>query len=91
MSEAVARLVERGDPDRWRTAMTASEAARPGLLALYAFNLELARAPWVASEPLLAAIRLQYTHAQRTEHDAEGNLLARREGLNAAQPRVGRL
>lgn len=60
MIEAVARLVERGDPDRWRTAMTAPEPARPGLLALYAFNLELARAPWVASEPLLAAIRLQW-------------------------------
>lgn len=60
MSAAVAQLVERGDPDRWRTAMTAPEAARPGLLALYAFNLELARAPWVASEPLLAAIRLQW-------------------------------
>lgn len=60
MSDAVAGLVERGDPDRWRTAMTAPWAARPGLFALYAFNLEIARASWVASEPLLAAIRLQW-------------------------------
>jgi phytoene/squalene synthetase len=29
-------------------------------MALYAFNLELARAPWVASEPMLAAIRLAW-------------------------------
>ena len=60
MSEGTAGLVERGDPDRWRTVMTAPEEARPGLLALYAFNLEIARAAWVASEPLLAAIRLQW-------------------------------
>ena len=45
---AVAGLVERGDPERWRSAMTAPPAARPGLMALYAFNLEVARAPWVA-------------------------------------------
>jgi 15-cis-phytoene synthase len=58
--DEVAEQVRRGDPDRWRTAMLAAPAARPGLLALYAFNLELARAPWVASEPGLAAIRLAW-------------------------------
>jgi phytoene/squalene synthetase len=57
---AVAALVERGDPERWRSAMTAPPAARPGLMALYAFNLEIARAPWVASEPGLAGIRLRW-------------------------------
>ncbi len=62
MSDAVAGLVERGDPERWRTAMLAAPAARPGLMALYAFNLEIARAPWVASEPALAAIRLRWWH-----------------------------
>jgi phytoene/squalene synthetase len=56
----LAALVERGDPERFRTAMTAPAAAQPGLLALYAFNLEIARAAWVASEPLLAGIRLQW-------------------------------
>ncbi len=55
-----AALVARGDPERWRTAMAAAPAARPGLLALYAFNLEIARAPWVASEPIIAEIRLQW-------------------------------
>jgi phytoene synthase len=60
MTEALAALVERGDPDRWRAAMTAPPEARPGLMALYAFNLEIARAPWVATEPMLAQIRLQW-------------------------------
>ena len=60
--EGVAALVERGDPERWRTAMAAPPKARPGLMALYAFNLEIARAPWVASEPGLAAIRLRWWH-----------------------------
>jgi phytoene/squalene synthetase len=57
---AVAALVERRDADRWRSAMTAPPAARPGLMALYAFNLEIARAPWVASDPALAGIRLRW-------------------------------
>ncbi|HET9067713.1 MAG TPA: squalene/phytoene synthase family protein [Amaricoccus sp.] len=57
---AVAALVERGDPDRWRSAMTAPPPARPGLMALYAFNLEIARAPWMASDPILARIRLRW-------------------------------
>ena len=60
MTEAVAELVRRGDPERWRTAMAAPPGQRPGLMALYAFNLEIARAPWVTSEPLLAEIRLQW-------------------------------
>lgn len=59
-AEACAALVERGDPDRWRSAMTAPAPRRAGLMALYAFNLEVARAPWVASEPLMVEIRLQW-------------------------------
>jgi 15-cis-phytoene synthase len=58
--DEVADAVRRGDPDRWRTAMLAPAAAQPGLMALYGFNLELARAPWAASEPALAAIRLTW-------------------------------
>jgi phytoene/squalene synthetase len=60
-AEACAALVERGDPERWRTAMAApAGAARDGLMALYAFNLEIARAAYVASEPMLGAIRLRW-------------------------------
>jgi 15-cis-phytoene synthase len=59
-AEACADLVRRGDPDRWRTAMLAPVAKRPGLMALYAFNLEIARAPWVTREAMLAEIRLRW-------------------------------
>ena len=57
---ACAALVERGDPDRFLAAMAAPVAARGALFVLYAFNLELARAPWVTAEPLIARMRLQF-------------------------------
>jgi 15-cis-phytoene synthase len=58
--EVLAERVRRGDPDRFRAAMTAPPAARGGLMALYAFNLEIARAPWATSEAMLAEIRLRW-------------------------------
>jgi len=57
---ACAALVERGDPDRFLAAMAAPVAQRAPLLVLAAFNLELARAPWVTREPLIARMRLQF-------------------------------
>ncbi len=57
---ACAAHVERGDPDRFLAVMAAPPDARPPLWALYAFNLEVARAPWLAKEPVLAQMRLQY-------------------------------
>lgn len=57
---ACAALVERGDPDRFRAVMAAPVAARAVLFPLYAFNLEVARAPWVTAEPLIAEMRLQW-------------------------------
>lgn len=57
---ACAALVERGDPDRFLAMMAAPPGARPALAVLYAFNLELARAPWVTAEPLVARMRLQF-------------------------------
>lgn len=57
---ACAALVERGDPDRFLAAMAAPVAARARLFPLYAFNLEVARAPWVTQEPLIAEMRLQW-------------------------------
>lgn len=58
--EACAALVERGDPERWRAAMAAPEPGRGGLMALYAFNLEIARAGYVVSEPMMGEIRLRW-------------------------------
>lgn len=58
---ACAVLVERGDPERFRTLMAAPPGPpRQALTALYAFNLEVARAAYVASEPLLGMIRLRW-------------------------------
>ena len=58
--EACAELVERGDPDRFLSAMTAPPDARGGLMVLYAFNLEVVRAPWVTKEAMIAEMRLQW-------------------------------
>jgi phytoene/squalene synthetase len=85
-------MVQRGDPDRWLALMAAPAGARGALAVLYAFNLELARAPWVAREPLLARMRLQFwrevvTEADRPRaHEVAGPLvrLIRDRGLPAA-------
>ena len=57
---ACAGLVQRGDPDRFMAAMAAKPAARDVLFPLYAFNLEVARAPWLTQEPMIAEMRLQW-------------------------------
>lgn len=57
---ACAELVERGDPDRFRAAMASAPAARDVLFPLYAFNVEVARAPWVTKEAMIAEMRLQW-------------------------------
>lgn len=77
--DACARLVEQGDPDRFAATMAAPPAARARLLPLYAFNLELARAPWVASEPMIAEMRLQWWRdmledPHRRAHEVAGPL-----------------
>ena len=58
--QACAELVRIGDPDRFLSAMTAPPAQRGALFVLYAFNLELARAPYMSSEPLIGEMRLQF-------------------------------
>jgi 15-cis-phytoene synthase len=57
---ACADLVRRGDPDRFRAVMAAPVAARARLFPLYAWNLEVARAPWASAEPLIGEMRLQW-------------------------------
>ena len=58
--QACADIVRKGDPDRFRAAMAAPVEARKVLFPLYAFNVEVARAPWVASEPMIGEMRLQW-------------------------------
>ncbi len=57
---ACAQLVERGDPDRFAATMAAPADARPALFAIYAFNVEVARAPWLTQEAMIAEMRLQW-------------------------------
>ena len=57
---ACAALVEKADPERFRATMAAPVAARRVLFPLYAFNVEVARAPWVTEEPMIAEMRLQW-------------------------------
>lgn len=59
-SEACAALVQRGDPDRFAAVMAAPSEMRARLWPIYAFNLEVARAPWVTKEPMIAEMRLQW-------------------------------
>ncbi len=57
---ACAELVRRGDPDRFLSAMTGTPDQRARLFPLYAFNLEIARVPYMSAEPLVAQMRLQF-------------------------------
>ena len=58
--QACADIVAKGDPDRFAAAMAAPVEARKVLFPLYAFNVEVARAPWVSSEPMIGEMRLQW-------------------------------
>ncbi|WP_299148376.1 squalene/phytoene synthase family protein [uncultured Tateyamaria sp.] len=57
---ACARIVEQGDPDRFRTVMAAPVTARAVLFPIYAMNVEISRAPWVTQEAMIAEMRLQW-------------------------------
>ena len=53
--------VRDADPDRWLASRFIGDPdARADVVALYAFNNELARAPLVASQPLVAEMRLAW-------------------------------
>jgi 15-cis-phytoene synthase len=83
--DACAALVQRGDPDRFAAVMAAPVAARAKLFVIYAWNLEVARAPWVTQEPLIAEMRLQFwrdvLEGPRRSHEVAGPLFDMRGGL----------
>lgn len=68
----VLNTVREADRDRFLAALFAPEPARTGLMALLAFDHELGRAHAVASEPLLAEIRLQWWREAATEAAGSG-------------------
>jgi len=58
--DACAELVKVGDPDRYLSVMAAPVAARERLFVLYAFNLEVSRAPWASNEEMISEMRVQW-------------------------------
>ena len=60
MTDAIQELVAKGDKDRYLSCLYAPETARPHLLALYAFNIEIARIRDTVSEPQLGLVRQQW-------------------------------
>lgn len=53
-------MVERADEDRFTAVMAAPVAVRRILFPIFAFNVEVSRAPWVTGEPMIAEMRLQW-------------------------------
>ncbi len=76
--KACAELVHRADPDRFMAVMAAPVAARPLLFPLYALNVEVARAPWVTQEAMIAEMRLQWWR-DALQEIAEGKPVRRHE------------
>lgn len=75
---ACAAIVEKGDPERFAAAMASPVAARAVLFPLYAFNVEVSRAPWVTQEPMIAEMRLQWWR-DALEEIANGGHVRRHE------------
>lgn len=61
MDDDLDDLIRRVDPDRWLSSRFIGDARlRADVVAIYAYDHELARAPKVASNPLLGEIRLTW-------------------------------
>jgi 15-cis-phytoene synthase len=71
-AEHCANLVREADRDRYLAALFAPAEHRDALLALYAFNVEIARVRDLAREPMPGEIRLQWwREALAGERDSE--------------------
>ncbi len=67
-------LLRRHDRDRYLCALLTPEDRRADVIALYAFNYEIAKTREVVSEPLLGRIRLQWWHEALDQAYAGGAL-----------------
>ncbi len=86
--ETCAEIVRQGDPDRFLATMAAPVALRPRLFALFALNLQVARAPWVSPEPLVCEMRLQWWH-DGVEAIGEGRPAPRHDVFDALDGALG--
>ncbi len=75
---ACAALVQKADPDRFLAAMASPVEARAVLFPIYALNVEIARAPWVTHEPMIAEMRLQWWR-DALQEIAQGSTVRRHE------------
>jgi len=72
----LADYVRRHDRDRYLAALFAPVERRTAVMALYAFNHEIAKTREVVTEPLLGRIRLQWWREAIAEAYAGGNVRA---------------
>jgi len=84
--DVCAQIVHRGDPDRFRSLMASPFEARVRLLPYLAFNVEVSRAPWITTEPLIAQIRLQWWRDALDEMAKGGDV--RRHGVTTPLAKV---
>jgi phytoene synthase len=83
-------LVRRVDPDRWLSSRFVADAdRRADVIALYAYDHELARAPRVASNALLGEIRLTWWR-EVLDEIFEGRPVRRHPTAQALAAAVGR-
>lgn len=75
---ACAQSVERGDPERFAHVMAAPVPARAVLFPIYAFNIEVSRAPWMTQESMIAEMRLQWWR-DALEEIEQGGFVRRHE------------
>ena len=69
---ACAALVEKADPARFLAVMAVPVPARRVLFPIFALNIEVARAPWVTEESMIAEMRLQWWRDALAEISAGG-------------------
>ena len=90
MTDDLDDLIRRTDPDRWLSSrFVADPAARADVIALYAYDHELARAPRVASNPLLGEIRLTWWR-EALDEIFEGKAVRRHPTAEALAAAVAR-
>jgi phytoene synthase len=83
-------IVRRADPDRWLASRFIGDAqARADVIALYAFNHELARVAETAREPLMGEIRLTWW-LEAVDEIFAGKPVRRHPAVEALALTVGR-
>jgi phytoene/squalene synthetase len=82
------RDLRRSDPERWRTTLFARGDVRARLVAVYAFNAEIARVRETVSEAMLGQIRLQWWREALDEIETGAKIRKHPvvEALAAARP-----